>query len=138
MGNLGIAYTQLGELPRAIECHERDLNIAREIGTRRGESGALGNLGIAYRQLGQPRRAIEYFEQNLDIAREIGDQRDEGTALWNWALALNSLGQRDEAISKADAALVSYEQIERPGAAKVRAALEEWRAKGQPTPAPTT
>jgi hypothetical protein len=38
------------------------------------------------------------------------------------SLALDKLGQRKEAIAKAEAALVIYEQIEDPAAAKVR----EW------------
>ena len=37
LGNLGIAYTALGEIRRAIEFHERYFAIAREIGDRRGE-----------------------------------------------------------------------------------------------------
>jgi len=37
LGNLGIAYADLGDTRRAIECHEQDLVIAREIGDRQGE-----------------------------------------------------------------------------------------------------
>ena len=44
LGNLGIAYRNLGEPRRSIEYHEQDLEIAREIGDRRGEGAALGSL----------------------------------------------------------------------------------------------
>ena len=137
LGNLGTAWNELDEPRRAIEYLEQHLDIAREIGDREGEGIDLANLGAAYSSLGKARRAIEYFGQSLDIAREIGDRQTEGTALWNWAMKLDDLGQRDEAISKGDAALAIFEQIEDPDTAKVRATLEEWRAKGQPTPALT-
>jgi len=93
LGNLGIAYHQLGEPRRAIEYHEQQLTIAREIGDRRGEGNALGNLGLAYADLGEPRRAIEYYEQCLTIDREIGDRRGEGNDLGNLGLAYADLGE---------------------------------------------
>jgi len=62
------------------------------------------------------------------IDREIGDRGGEGTDLWNMSLSLDKLGERAQAITCAEQALTIYEQIEHPGAAKVRAQLTEWRA----------
>ena len=62
LGNLGLAYSDLGETRKAIEYYEQDLAIARETGDRRGEGMTLGNLGNAYSDLGEPRKAIEYYE----------------------------------------------------------------------------
>ena len=45
MGNLGIAYKDLGQVEAAIGCYQQALGIAREIGHRRGESADLTNLG---------------------------------------------------------------------------------------------
>jgi tetratricopeptide (TPR) repeat protein len=98
LGNLGLAYADLGEPRRAIELYEQHLAIAREIGDRRGEGNALGNLGNAYADLGEPRRAIEYYEQWLAIAREIGDRRGEGGALGNLGTAYAHLGEPRRAI----------------------------------------
>jgi tetratricopeptide (TPR) repeat protein len=98
LGNLGLAYSDLGEYRRAIEYHEQHLTIAREIGDRRGESGALGNLGSAYCSLGEYRRATEYYEQQLAIAREIGHRRGEGNALTGLGIAYDSLGEYRRAI----------------------------------------
>lgn len=128
LGNLGITYKNLGETHKAIEFYEQQLKIVREIGDRAGESNALGNLGNAYLVLGHAPKAIEFYEQSLDITCEIGDRRGEGSDLWNFALALNKLGERTQAMIRAEAALKIYEAIEDPNAAKVRAALAEWRA----------
>ena len=104
LGNLGTAYTDLGETRRAIEYYEQRLPIARETGDRRGEGNALNNLGVAYRQLGEPRRAIESYEQHLAITRETGDRRGEGAALGNLGIAYAALGETQRAIE-------SYEQV---------------------------
>ena len=98
LGNLGIAYGNLGETRRAIEYFEQQVVVARETGDRRGEGNALGSLGIAYDDLGETRRAIEYSEQHLAIAREIGDRRGEGNAVGNLGVAYKNLGETRRAI----------------------------------------
>ena len=91
LGNLGLAYSDLGETRKAIGYYEQVLAIARETGDRRGEGNALGNLGLAYRALGEPRKATEYYERQLAITRETGDRRGEGRALGNLGIAYRDL-----------------------------------------------
>jgi tetratricopeptide (TPR) repeat protein len=98
LGNLGIAYKNLGEVRRAIGFYEQALAIDREISDRRGEGADLGNLGLAYAALGEVRRAIGFYEQRLAIAREISDRRGEGNALGNLGLAYAALGKVRRAI----------------------------------------
>ena len=71
LGNLGNAYSALGQVERAIEHYDQALAIAREIGDRRGEGHFLGNLGNAYSALGQVERARDYLQQALVIFQEI-------------------------------------------------------------------
>jgi len=111
LGNLGLAYSNLGEVRRAIEYHERALAIARDIGDRRGEGNDLGNLGNAYYSLGEVRRAIEYYEQALVIHREIRDRRGEGGALGSLGLAYAALGEVRRAIEYSEQALVIAREI---------------------------
>jgi tetratricopeptide (TPR) repeat protein len=99
LGNLGNAYTALGDARQAITYHEQYLTIARELGDRRGEGQALGNLALAYRDIGDARQAMIYDEQRLAIAREIGDRRSEGVALDHLGLACQHLGDLRRAIS---------------------------------------
>ena len=98
LGNLGLAYADLGEPRKAIEFYEQGLVIDREIGDRRGEGTDLGNLGIVYKNLGEPRKAIEFYEQQLKIVREVGDRRGEGNALGNLGNAYANLGEARKAI----------------------------------------
>jgi tetratricopeptide (TPR) repeat protein len=111
LGNLGLAYSSLGEYQRAIEYHEQYLAIAREIGDRRGEGTALGNLGLAYNDLGEYQRAIDYHEQALVISREIGDRRGEGSDLGNLGIAYKNLGEYQRAIEYYEQGLVVDREI---------------------------
>jgi len=111
LGNLGLAYADLGEVRRAIEYYEQALTVAREIGDRRGEGADLGNLGLAYADLGEVRRAIEYHEQALSVAREIGDRRGEGNDLGNLGLTYADLGEVRRAIEYYEQALSVAREI---------------------------
>ena len=111
LGNLGIAYKNLGEPRKAIGVYEQALVIDREIGDRKGEGADLGNLGIAWADLGEPRKAIEFYEQRLVIAREIGDRRGEGNALGNLGNAWADLGETRKAIGFYEQQLVIVREI---------------------------
>lgn len=69
-----MAYRDSGESRKAIECHEKALKIAQELGYRRKEVNNLGYLGKAYNNLGEPRKAVECYEKALKIAQEHGEQ----------------------------------------------------------------
>ncbi|HYO63996.1 MAG TPA: tetratricopeptide repeat protein [Pyrinomonadaceae bacterium] len=103
LGNLGLAYADLGEALRAIEFYEQHLIIARELGDRYGEAADFGNLGNAYAKLGETHRAIELFEQQLSIAKEIGYRRAESNAI-------NSLGTAYAQLGETRRAMEFYEQ----------------------------
>ena len=92
------AYRSLGDFRKAIEYHEKHLEIAIEVGHRVGEGSAYGNLGIAYRSLGDFRKAIEYHEKRLEIAIEVGHRDGEGSAYGNLGNAYYSLGDFRKAI----------------------------------------
>lgn len=111
LGNLGLAYRNLGEPQRAIEYHEQALVISREIGNRRAEGQDLGSLGLAYAVLGEPQRAIGHYERWLAITREIGDRREEGNALGNLGNAYAALGEPRRAIEHHEQALVISREI---------------------------
>uniref|UniRef100_UPI001EE81140 tetratricopeptide repeat protein n=1 Tax=Candidatus Oscillochloris fontis TaxID=2496868 RepID=UPI001EE81140 len=116
LGNLGIAYKDLGEPRRAIAFYEQVLDLMHEIGDRRGEGQTLGNLGIAYKDLGEPRRTIAFYEQRLVIAREIGDRRGEAMASWNLGETLVGQGQVSEALGLLDLWVAYVRELGHPDA----------------------
>ena len=111
LGNLGSAYSSLGETRKAIGYTERALNISRKIGDRGGEGADLGNLGNRYAELGETRKAIEYYEQALKISREIGNRRNEGNWLGNLGCRYAELGETQKAIEYYEQALTIAREI---------------------------
>ena len=75
LGSLGILYRQIGLYEKSIDCSEKALKVARELGNRQNEVSYLGNLGNAYYALGQIEKAIGYYEDALTIGKEIKDPR---------------------------------------------------------------
>jgi len=111
LGNLGLAYGDLGQVEKAIEYIKQVLVISREIGDRRGEGAGLGNLGSEYGNLGEVEKAIEYHKKALVISREIGDRRGEGADLGNLGSEYGNLGQVEKAIEYYEQALVISKEI---------------------------
>ncbi|XP_044170336.1 tetratricopeptide repeat protein 28-like, partial [Acropora millepora] len=97
-GSLGTVYQSLGDFRKAIEYHEKHLEIAIEVGGRVGEGNAYGNLGNAYRSLGDFRKAIECHEKHLEIAKEVSDPVGEGSAYGGLGNVFQSLGDFRKAI----------------------------------------
>ena len=97
-GNLGNAYQSLGEYERAIAFHQQHLDIAREIGDRRGQANSLGNLGNAYHSLGEYKRAISFHQQSLEITRDIGDRRGIANSLMSLSAAYQQVGRIKDGI----------------------------------------
>ncbi len=111
LGNLGINYSALGQIQKAIEYYEKALTISRQISDMRNEGSQLGNLGNAYSDLGQMEKAIEYHEQALTISRQIGDKRAEGNRLGNLGIVYSNLRQVEKAIEYYEQALTISRQI---------------------------
>ena len=122
--NLGNAYQSLGDLKKAIDYHERDLNIAKEVGDRSEEGFAYGSLGNAYHSLGDFKKAIDYHERDLKIAKEVGDRSGEGMAYANLGNAYHSLGDFKKAIDYQERHLkIAKEVGDRSGEGKAYANL---------------
>ncbi len=68
---------------QVIEFYRQNLQLAREIGDRRGELAALSSLGRAYHALEEHDKALECYEDALKIARVLGDVRTERQTMKN-------------------------------------------------------
>ncbi|XP_067024091.1 tetratricopeptide repeat protein 28-like isoform X2 [Acropora muricata] len=97
-GSAGPGMTTLGDIQKAIEYHEKHLEIAKEVSDRVGEGRAYESLGNDYQSLGDFRKAIEYHEKRLEIAIEVGHRVGEGNAYGSLGNAYQSLGDFQKAI----------------------------------------
>ena len=75
IGNLGLAYHELGNYRKAIEQFRKQLALAKKIEDKGGVENALANLGRAYLDMGKKgtvKNAIGIFEQALAIIKDRG------------------------------------------------------------------
>ena len=98
-GNMGVTYDNMGEYQRALESHQKDLALQRELGNRASEAIALNNIGTAYSGLGAYQKALDAYTAALDInrvARQPVERRHQPEqhclglrAIWATASALS-------------------------------------------------
>lgn len=98
LGNLGLAYYELGQLPQAVDHLLRAIQLAEQIGDKYHQGAWLGNLGNTYAIIGDHDKAIEYYEQHLKLSKEINDVRGERHVLANLGVSYAHLGNMPKAI----------------------------------------
>ncbi|GFO25847.1 tetratricopeptide repeat protein 25 [Plakobranchus ocellatus] len=63
--SMGNAYLEMGKFQKALGCHNRDLDIARDNELTEAESRALDNLGRTYARMGEYGEAIDIWKKKL-------------------------------------------------------------------------
>jgi tetratricopeptide (TPR) repeat protein len=84
--NLGIAYSELGELDEAI------IKLKRAVQIDPTHAHAWTGIGVAYQRMGKREQALEPFQ------RAVEEGPDDGYALRNLAACLMSLGRHAEGL----------------------------------------
>ena len=74
LGNIGLAYAELSDYPKALEYYELSLEIYRELGDRSGEGTSFGNIGVVYTKQEKYAAAKEYINRGLTIAEELKEE----------------------------------------------------------------
>lgn len=110
--NLGLAYADLSEIRKAIECYERRLSRTRKIEYGESEGNTLNSLGIVYLDLGETCKAIEFLKHAQSIESRVGNRRLEGAATCNLGLAYLDLGEMHKAIECFEQALAIARETE--------------------------
>ncbi|XP_005796826.2 tetratricopeptide repeat protein 25 [Xiphophorus maculatus] len=67
---LGHAFSDMGDLDKAMEHHEDDLNLARQCNIPEAISRALANIGSIYAETKQFEKAIEFWKERIPYVQE--------------------------------------------------------------------
>ena len=103
---LGVSYRDIGDYNKAIEYHEKALEIRiNALGENQPE--LYNNLGISYDGLGDYGKAIEYHEKALEIRiNTLGENHPDVASYYNnLGTVYNSLGDYNKAIEYHEKAL---------------------------------
>lgn len=95
--SLGSLQAEQGDLSRAQQTFEEALQVAQQIGNRRGEAIALTDLGHLQLDRGDLENARTIYVRAIAIQREIEDTRNAGSSLSNLGRLLFQLGNYSEA-----------------------------------------
>ncbi|MBU7025309.1 MAG: tetratricopeptide repeat protein [Theionarchaea archaeon] len=98
LGNIGLIYSDKGELDEALKYLKDALKIHKERGYRRGEADDLGNIGVIYSDKGELDEALKYHKEALRIDREVGYRQGEASELGNIGVIYRAKGELDEAL----------------------------------------
>jgi CHAT domain-containing protein len=106
LGDLGFAYSQLGDLKRAASFSQQAVKIAAELGDRKGEEYYLIDVGLEHLAQLEYRESGNSYSDALKIAKDRQDHDAEATCLNNLAqLALRTkeLGKAEDYIRQLEA-----------------------------------
>lgn len=105
LNDLGVLYSQLGEVQDGLTALEESLALRRALGDRRGEASTLHNLGAFHRVLGDADKALAHFRQALELRRIVGDRWGEEKTLHNIGGVYQDLGDKAKALAHYEQAL---------------------------------
>ena len=108
---LGSLRLEMGQVDAARIEYETVLRIAREIGDRRWEGGALGNLANLHAEVGRMDEARRDYEAGIAVAREVGDRQWEANMLCNLGFLLLTRGRPQDARLNLEVALQVARQM---------------------------
>jgi predicted ATPase len=100
-----------GDCQTAIARQREALEIARELGDRKGAIGPLNALAATSRFLGDYASALEWSERTLEACREVGDTEAIAAALSNLADVVLRLGRQEDAEQLLHQSLALFAQL---------------------------
>jgi tetratricopeptide (TPR) repeat protein len=98
LGNLGLAYQDLGRWDDAISAYQESLQIHRELNDQHGIAVGLNRLANIYSELDKC-QAINLYKESLQIHHELGDEIGIARVLGGLGIVYNSQGLFDDAIT---------------------------------------
>ncbi|UCF71155.1 MAG: tetratricopeptide repeat protein, partial [candidate division WOR-3 bacterium] len=107
----GIIHWYKANLDRALEYHERSLEIMEELEDLAGMANVFNNLGLVYWSKGDLERSVEYHQRCRTMNEIIGDKRRIGASLNNLGNVYCMKGELDSALEVYQRSLAIKEEL---------------------------
>lgn len=112
--NLGRLARKRGDARAGVQLLQRSSDLARQIGKKALEAGALNSLGAAYMDLSDRQQALRSYEEALRICKENDDRQTESSVLNNLGDFYESLGEWEKALEYHDQSLALHHDLGDP------------------------
>jgi predicted ATPase len=109
MGNI---YYSQREYERALESHEKSLEIREKLSDLEGMAMSYNNIGLIHKSRGSYETALEYHKKSLEIREKIGDQQGVAMCYNNIGLIYYSKGDWQDALKAYEKSLSIREKID--------------------------
>ena len=92
LGNLGLAFYNLGRTSQATRLHRRAWYLAKLARAEQIRANQLGNIGLAYRSVGRYRRSAACHALSVRLNARLGSVRQQAAQLANLGLCSTYVG----------------------------------------------
>ncbi|WP_410638394.1 AfsR/SARP family transcriptional regulator [Amycolatopsis sp. lyj-346] len=111
LSNSAVAHWKHGKFGEAIEAAAEGLELATEVGDRRGMAKDTGMLGLLMCTTGRLAEALPLLQESIRIKRELGARRAEAESLVNLSSLHEQQGSYAEAVDSARRALALNREV---------------------------
>jgi len=112
LGQLGTAYSAIGEIGQAIVVLDSAIRLARERGMRSEEASSIEALAEVHRTAGDYRRALALYAEAVELNEQSGVVEETGADQRSRAEIYSLLGEPTRAIEFAERALEVHRSVE--------------------------
>ena len=105
---LGTRYRNISRFARAIEFHQKALDVATEIESIEFRIFSLNMLGVVYRRMDAIKTALDYSQEALELAETIENPSEGIKRSIN--VSHNSIGNIYQALKQCDLAIEQFKQ----------------------------
>mgnify|MGYP002124533330 CR=1 FL=1 len=116
LSNIGGVYAELSLYDKALEHHNKSLEIRREIGSVHLLANIYNRIGIAQSNLANYDQALVSYKQALDNSRQASTPKLTANILNNLGVLYKKLSEYDKAIDYYEQSLAMRKEISGPGA----------------------
>lgn len=111
LGDIGLAYWNLGDYEDSLIHYEDSLEINRELENKIGMADNLINIGATYIRLGDYEKALKVHQEALRIYEELGNSGSQGAVISNIGIIYFYLGEYSMALDSQQRALEIHRKI---------------------------
>ena len=127
--NVGMCRQRLGDVDSALDCYQRSLKLAAQIGNPGEIASSLHQIGMVYQARGELEPALDYYQRSLELFEQIGNPGLIATSLGAITLLYRQWGKPRQELGCIGRALLLLPRLPGPLGQKIaRVFMQTWQS----------